>query len=93
VDSIVVSEWDSNAVATYQIDASGNPIVSTRQVFISLAKVEGAYFDLVTGDFIFATWNGTCDRQGNQAVNCQATGNDYIYLVQGFSVPTRPDVR
>jgi hypothetical protein len=89
-DSVIVSEWDNNDVVTYQLDGAGNPVLSTRQVFLqALSGAEGAYFDTVTGDFIFATWNGTCDVAGTMATNCMSTGPDYVYIVQGFSIPTQ----
>jgi PEP-CTERM motif len=58
-DSLLVSEWGAGRVGTYQIDANGNPIVGTRQDFLSgLSGAEGAVIDPLTGDFIFSTFGG-----------------------------------
>ena len=55
--SMLVSEYDNNVVATYQIDSSGNPLPATRAVFVSgLEGAEGAVIDPVTGDFLFSTF-------------------------------------
>jgi hypothetical protein len=53
-DSIVLSEESNNVVATYQINSSGDPIVSTRQILVSGANhADGMAIDPVTGDIIF----------------------------------------
>lgn len=57
--SILVSEYSNGRVVSYEIDASGDPIVSTRRVFISgLSGAEGATLDPLTGQFIFSTFGG-----------------------------------
>jgi len=64
-DSLLVSEFDNNAIAAYKIDSNGDPIVDSRQDFItgigyhsptSLIGVQGATVDPVTGDFLFSTY-------------------------------------
>ena len=51
VNSILVSEYSANAVSAYEADANGNPILATRQNFItSLSGAEGGTIDPVTGD-------------------------------------------
>ncbi|TXS92153.1 tandem-95 repeat protein [Parahaliea maris] len=55
--TLLVTEYGNNAIAAYQIDAGGNPISSTRRVFLSgLTGGEGAAIDPVTGDFLFSTF-------------------------------------
>ncbi len=63
VDSILVSEWSANSIATYEIDATGNPVPTTRKSFLTgLTGAEGAYRDPDTGDFFFSTWSSGVDR-------------------------------
>jgi hypothetical protein len=71
--SMIVAEWSGGVVSTYEVDDQGDPIVSTRKLFFDkFASPWGAYFDAVTGDYLFLTWGGTPDR---------------IFAVQGFAVP------
>ena len=70
--SMLVSEYGNDVIATYQIDASGNPTPASRAVFVSgLTGAEGAVIDPVTGDFLFSTFGGS-----NQVI-----------VVQGFAPP------
>ncbi|MFN0135855.1 MAG: hypothetical protein ACKVS9_07025 [Phycisphaerae bacterium] len=63
-DSILVSEWGTGRIVTYEADANGDPIVATQRVMITgLAGAEGAAIDPVTGDFLFSTFGG-----GNRVV-------------------------
>ena len=64
-DSLLMSEFDNNAIAAYKIDANGDPIPDSRRDFItgigyhsptSLIGVQGATVDPVTGDFLFSTY-------------------------------------
>jgi hypothetical protein len=72
VDSLLVSEFSAGNVAAYDLDANGNPLLSTRRDFIvGLVGAEGAAIDPVTGDFLFSTFGGT----------------DEVIVVQGFKVP------
>jgi hypothetical protein len=83
VQSLIVAEWStsgpaSDRVAVYEVDGSGDPLKSTRKEFFSaFHRPWGAYFEPVTGDYLFLTWNG-----GGQ--------NDRVYLVQGFDKPPPP---
>jgi hypothetical protein len=64
-----------NAVAVYEVDAMGDPIVTTRKRFFTkFPKPWGAYFEPNTGDFIFLTWG-------------RGSGPDELYVVQGFAKP------
>lgn len=63
-DSVLVSEYGTGRVVAYEIDSNGDPVVSTRRIFITgLSGVEGAMVDPLTGDFLFSTFGG-----GNQVI-------------------------
>jgi hypothetical protein len=75
--SLLVSEYSAGQVAAYEVDANGDPIVSTRRTFITgLGGADGAFIDPVTGDFLFSTFGGA-----NQVV-----------VVSGFAKPPPPPV-
>ena len=58
-DSILVSEWSDNKLATYEIDGNGDPVGATRKDFMTgLTGAEGAWIDAPSGSFLFSTWNG-----------------------------------
>jgi hypothetical protein len=62
-NSLLVSEWSADKIATYQADDQGNPVLGTRHDFITgLSGAEGAYRDPATGDFFFSTWGQEADR-------------------------------
>jgi hypothetical protein len=70
-DSLILSEYGSNAITTFQLNANGNPIAATRDEFITgLNGPEGAVFDPLTGDFLFSEYDGT-----------------EVFVVQGFAGP------
>ncbi|MBC7773604.1 MAG: hypothetical protein H7210_14000 [Pyrinomonadaceae bacterium] len=57
--AILMCEYGSGAVTSYDVDANGDPIPSSRRIFISgLSGAEGAIIDPVTGDFLFGTYGG-----------------------------------
>ena len=65
------------AVAVYEVDEQGDPKPATRRPFFSkFPRPWGAFFEPLTGDFLFATWRGT-----------QGALPDRIVQVRGFSVP------
>jgi hypothetical protein len=71
-NSILLAEYDNDVVATYQLDANGDPIPATRDEFITgLTGAEGAFIDPLTGDFLFSTFGGP----------------DEVIVVQGFVPP------
>ncbi|MGE0400609.1 MAG: hypothetical protein AB7T06_28120 [Kofleriaceae bacterium] len=76
--SLIVAEWragnpDADRVAVYEVDAQGDPMVSTRREFMSkFPRPWGAYFEPVTGDYLFLSWGTNADR---------------VYIVQGFVPP------
>jgi hypothetical protein len=74
--SVVVSEWSADKVATYEVDDAGDPIVaSRRELFSAFPKPWGAYFEPETGDFVFLTWGSPPDK---------------VFVVQGFTKPPPP---
>jgi len=73
--SMLVSEYSNGTVASYTIDANGNPVLASRHDFITgLTGAEGAAIDPLTGDFLFSTFGGA-----NQLIE-----------VQGFTAPAPP---
>jgi len=80
--SLIVAEWspggpDQDRVTTYEVDAQGDPIVATRKEFFTkFPRPWGAYFEPVTGDYLFLTWG--------------AAPPDRVYIVQGFVPPPPP---
>lgn len=73
VDHLIVSEWSTDTVGVYEVDAKGDPVVATRKdFFTAFPRPWGAYFEPQTGDFLFLTWGAGVDR---------------VYLVQGFQPP------
>lgn len=58
-ESVLVSEYSSGRIASYEVDGNGDPIASTRRDFITgLTGAEGGARDPVTGDFLFSTFGG-----------------------------------
>ena len=77
IQSVIVAEWrtESNLdrVAVYEVDAAGDPVVATRREFFKkFPRPWGAYFEPVTGDYLFLSWGA---------------GDDHVYVVQGFVPP------
>jgi hypothetical protein len=71
--AVIVAEWNVGTVGVYDVDASGDPMVATRRDFFSQFLLPwGAYFEPATGDYLFLSWG---------------TGNDEVYIVQGFVPP------
>jgi hypothetical protein len=57
---VLVAEFNTSTLATYQIDAQGDPIVATRQVFASgFASAFALTVDPVTSDVVHAGWSGS----------------------------------
>ncbi len=57
--AILLCEYGAGSVTTYTINDNGDPIPSSRRVFISgLTGAEGALIDPITGDFLFGTYGG-----------------------------------
>jgi hypothetical protein len=79
--SVIVSQWSTmgpsaDRVVVYEVDANGDPIESSQKdFFMKFPRPWGAYFEPVTGDYLFLTWGAGMDR---------------IYLVEGFAAPPPP---
>jgi hypothetical protein len=72
VNSILLSEYSSGRISLYTADGNGNPIVGSRQDFITgLSGALGGVMDPLTGDFIFSTF-GASNR---------------LVVVSGFTAP------
>ncbi|WAS95615.1 hypothetical protein [Nannocystis punicea] len=73
VDHLIVSEWSAGTVGVYQVDDQGDPLPESRKDFyLDFPNPWGAYFEPLTGDFMFLTWGA---------------GQDRVYIVQGFEPP------
>lgn len=70
---VIVAEWSVNKVGVYVADEEGDPVEETRKDFYTtFPRPWGAYFEPVTGDYLFLTWGAGVDR---------------VYIVQGFEAP------
>lgn len=68
--SLLASEYSSDVVTAYEVDAAGNPVTSTRRIVVDgLSGAEGALIDPLTGDFLFTTFGG----------------GDHLVVVRGFA--------
>lgn len=57
--SILVAEYGTGNIVSYEVDSNGDPVVSSRRIFVSgLSGAEGSMIDPTTGDFIFSTYGG-----------------------------------
>ena len=57
--SILVSEYRTGNVSSYEVDANGDPVLSTQRTFLTgLTGAEGGTTDPLTGDFLFSTYGG-----------------------------------
>jgi len=71
--AMIVAEFSAGNVATYEMDANGDPIIASRRDFITgLTGAEGAWIDVFSGEFLFSTFGKAQDR---------------VILVRGFAVP------
>jgi hypothetical protein len=76
-EALLDSEFTDGVVSAYDVDANGDPMVSTRRTFVSgLEGAEGAFIDPMTGDFLFSTFGG----------------GDRVIVVRGLNRPCRPDI-
>jgi len=56
---VLVAEASTGKISFYHVDANGDPVLATRQDFITgLNAAEGAVIDPLTGDFLFSTFDG-----------------------------------
>lgn len=55
--TVLITEFATGVVAAYTVNSNGDPIPSTRRVFISdLPQVEGITMDPLTGDLLLSTF-------------------------------------
>jgi hypothetical protein len=76
--ALLMAEWQTQGgkVAAYDVDSNGDPVPSSRRDFFSdFPSPWGAYFDAVTGDYLFLSWGVSPDE---------------VYEVQGFTKPPPP---
>ncbi|MGA7934704.1 MAG: choice-of-anchor A family protein, partial [Kovacikia sp.] len=76
-DTLLVAEYDTSTIAAYDLDpATGDPIVSTRKVFLENAgnpsqapnnSVLSVVTDPLTGDLLISTWS-SLDRVGQSQI-------------------------
>lgn len=91
VNSILVSEFSAGRVSAYTADANGDPVVGSRQDFITgLGGAEGGTIDPATGDFVFSTFgasNKVVVIQGftNQAAGTPEPGSVALLVGAGLS--------
>lgn len=72
-DHVIVAEWSVDTVGVYQVDPQGDPMERTRKdFFLEFPRPWGAYFEPLTGDYLFLTWGAGMDR---------------VYIIQGFMPP------
>jgi hypothetical protein len=72
--SVLIAEYYSGQIFTFQVDANGDPILATEEPFLTgLIGAEGAVIDPLTGDFLFSTFS--------------FSGANYIEEVKGFTTP------
>ena len=70
--TMLVCEYGSGQVTLYTIDANGDPVAASRQLFMTgLSGAEGAAIDPLSGDFVFSTFGGS----------------NRVIAVRGFGLP------
>ncbi len=58
-NAVIVSEYATGRIVTYDINANGDPLPRSRRVLMTgLSGAEGAAIDPITGDFLFSTFGG-----------------------------------
>lgn len=75
--SVLVCEYINGRVASYEVDANGDPVPATRRDFLTgLSGAEGGTRDPITGDFLFSTFGS----------------NNRVLVVKGFTPDCRADL-
>ncbi|KAA0216796.1 MAG: hypothetical protein DYG94_05965 [Leptolyngbya sp. PLA3] len=95
---VLISEYGSGAVTSYEIDANGDPVPGTRRLFLTgLSGAEGGTRDPVSGDFLFSTFGGVgrvvvvrgftpdCDVRANLNRDCALNFFDVQLFLQAFA--------
>ena len=78
VESVLISEYGTGRIVSYETDGNGDAVETTRRLFMTgLSGAEGGTRDPITGDFLFSTFGG-----GNRVLvvtgfdpNCDANYN------------------
>lgn len=95
---VLINEYSGGEVSVWNIDGNGDPILGTRQVFMSgLSGVEGATLDPLTNDFLFSTYGsgsriiqvrgfGTCGTFTNYGTGGPGTAG-LIPAIHGSGCP------
>lgn len=80
---VLVNEYGSGNVTLWNIDANGDPLTGTRQVFMSgIAGCEGAALDPLTNDFLFSTYGGN-----NRVIQVRGFGACGTFTLYGQGGP------
>lgn len=97
-ESILVCEYPSGNVVSYEVDTNGDPIAESRRIMISgLGGAEGGTRDPITGDFLFSTFGGgsrvivvngftpDCEVRANLNRDCLLDFFDVLLFLQSFA--------
>ena len=57
VQSVLICEWNLSSVASFDLDANGNPVTAQRREFLTSFSCSGSAVDPLTGDFLFVEYN------------------------------------
>jgi hypothetical protein len=80
---VIVTEYSAGTISVYDIDANGDPVVATRQPFMTgLSGAEGATIDSQTGSFVFSTFGGN-----NQVLVVEGFGTCGNFVGYGTGIP------
>ncbi len=80
---VLINEYSGGNVVVWNVDANGDPLTGTRQVFMSgLSGAEGATLDPVTNDFLFTTYGG-----GNRIIQVRGFGSCGAFTNYGAGSP------
>lgn len=98
VAGVLISEYSASVISAYEVDANGDPIPTTRRVFMTgLSGAEGGTRDPLTGDFLFSTFGGgnrvivvrgftpECDSIANVNFDCTIDFFDVITFLGAFA--------
>ncbi|MFO1053328.1 MAG: hypothetical protein U1F36_14035 [Planctomycetota bacterium] len=57
---MLLTQFGSSAIYSYDLDANGDPVLATATPFMTgLAGAEGATIDAISGSFVFSTYGGS----------------------------------
>jgi hypothetical protein len=71
---LLVVAYVGSSIDAYTVDANGDPVITTRATFMTIANPEGVAQDPVSGDMLFGTFSGSGG----------------ITVVKGFNLPAPP---